>query len=479
MPGTERSDQLKGILYPWAEQKGRGGLAELLRFGAVGVINTLVGYAVIYACMLGLGISPLASNVAGYAVGLCCSFLLNRRLTFRSEGHATREALRFLLAFAIAYAVNLAVLLASIELLGVPPVWAQLVSGVAYTGVFFLLSKRYVFAAAKPARATGGQAGACRAPVDPVSCRAASAIVGHQVEVEGLNTTSELRRLGITRHLLPHGFKLWPDFAAIRAQSAQLGEEWQGQQAYQRQLLELGNGRLQGFCAACGKQVGFSFRAVGGEVNWRESLHCEGCGLINRWRASEHLFNLLPRPTGPVYVTEQTTSLFAHLARRCEGLIGSEYIAPDCSPGEIRQVHGRDLRHEDLTALSFGEASLAALLSFDVLEHVPDYRAAVREIVRVLAPGGLLLLTAPFSLERHDTVQRARIGADGAIEHLLPPQYHGDPLSDQGVLCFQEFGWDLLDLLREAGLSEAAVVTVWAPHYGYLDTAQPFIVARR
>lgn len=136
------ADPSTGLRARWAPH-----LRQALSFGAVGVVNTLVGYAVIYACMLGLGLSPLASNVAGYAVGLCCSFLLNRRLTFRSAGSARREALRFLLAFAVAYACNVAVLLASIDLLGIPPVWAQLVAGVAYTAVFFVLSKLYVFRA--------------------------------------------------------------------------------------------------------------------------------------------------------------------------------------------------------------------------------------------------------------------------------------------------------------------------------------------
>lgn len=114
-------------------------------FGAVGAINTLLGYGVIYLCMLGLGWSAVASNLAGYAVGLCCSFLLNRRLTFRSDGAAPREARRFLTAFAVAYLLNFAMLLASIHLLGIPAVWSQVVSGIAYTGAFFVLSKWYVF----------------------------------------------------------------------------------------------------------------------------------------------------------------------------------------------------------------------------------------------------------------------------------------------------------------------------------------------
>ena len=118
---------------------------QAARFGAVGVVNTLVGYGVIYLCMLGLGLSPVVSNVAGYAIGLCCSFMLNRRLTFRSRGSARREAARFLLAFAAAYACNLLVLMFAMRELGVHPVWAQLVAGVAYTAVFFLLSKFFVF----------------------------------------------------------------------------------------------------------------------------------------------------------------------------------------------------------------------------------------------------------------------------------------------------------------------------------------------
>lgn len=126
---------------------------EMLAFGMVGVINTLVGYSVIYACMLGLGMGAVASNVAGYAVGLCCSFVLNRRLTFRSGGSAQGEVVRFLATFVIAYLVNLGVLLLSIDHVGVPAVYAQVIAGVAYTGVFFVLSKWFVFRAATPGSA--------------------------------------------------------------------------------------------------------------------------------------------------------------------------------------------------------------------------------------------------------------------------------------------------------------------------------------
>lgn len=125
-------------------------LREMVAFGMVGVINTLVGYAVIYTCMLALGMGAVASNVAGYAVGLCCSFVLNRRLTFRSAGSARAEVLRFLATFLVAYAVNLGVLLFCIDVVGVAAIFAQLIAGAGYTTVFFVLSKWFVFRLPSP-----------------------------------------------------------------------------------------------------------------------------------------------------------------------------------------------------------------------------------------------------------------------------------------------------------------------------------------
>ena len=53
------------------------------------------------------------------------------------------------------------------------------------------------------------------------------------------------------------------------------------------------------------------------------------------------------------------------------------------------------------------------------------------------------------------------------------------PLSAEGVLCFQEFGWDLLDVLDSVGFSRREVITCWAPDLGYYGSFQPFIVAWR
>jgi hypothetical protein len=279
---------------------------------------------------------------------------------------------------------------------------------------------------------------------------------------------------------LPHGFKEWDSLEAVNRIAHQLGQEWQGQTAFEQSLLAAEDKWLSGYCVGCEAVSRFSYAQVDpAEPNWRESMACEKCGLINRWRASLQLFRSLPRPPGSVYITEQTTELFRRIHELEPETIGSEFVSPATPPGELCEWNGREIRHEDVTRLSFADAAHAALLSFDVLEHVPDYAAAVREFVRVLQPGGLLILTAPFSLQAPHTSVRARIGSDGQIEHLLPAQYHGDPLSADGVLCFQEFGWDLLDTFRAAGLQQVQVVSCCSPAFGYLGSAQPFIVGRK
>ena len=207
------------------------------------------------------------------------------------------------------------------------------------------------------------------------------------------------------------------------------------------------------------------------ELAGTEVAHCHGCHLFSRVRA---VFSLLDRiglaADACVYAAERVTSTFRKLTERYPACVGSEYLGADAAPGEMRLWGERALpiRHEDLTRLSFADACFDAVVTLDVFEHVPDYRSAFRECRRVLRSGGHLVFTVPFFPELAGTEVRAAIGPDGGVRHLLPPEIHGNPVASGGALCFQHFGWDMLDVLRETGFASAVARLYWGPWQGHI-----------
>jgi ubiquinone/menaquinone biosynthesis C-methylase UbiE len=74
--------------------------------------------------------------------------------------------------------------------------------------------------------------------------------------------------------------------------------------------------------------------------------------------------------------------------------VGVDYDLPSLTQARSVAASAR-LVNGDATRLSFGDAVFDAVLSFETLEHVPDARAMVRELRRVLRPGGRLILSTP------------------------------------------------------------------------------------
>ena len=125
-------------------------MKQLSRYLAVGVLNTGVGYLIIFGCMYGLHWSPQASNVAGYAIGLATSYGLNRTFTFRSANRWVPEFVRFICIFLISFGANFQTL-AALLAMGVHAAAAQLIAGIAYVVASYLLNRTFVFRRASAA----------------------------------------------------------------------------------------------------------------------------------------------------------------------------------------------------------------------------------------------------------------------------------------------------------------------------------------
>ena len=85
---------------------------------------------------------------------------------------------------------------------------------------------------------------------------------------------------------------------------------------------------------------------------------------------------------------------------------------PGATPGSI--VDG--VRSEDLTRLTYADASFDLVLTSETLEHVPDLKVALGEIHRVLVPGGRHIFTIPQLPHVPATFARSVVLSDGSIE---------------------------------------------------------------
>lgn len=230
---------------------------------------------------------------------------------------------------------------------------------------------------------------------------------------------------------------------------------------------------MEFLCNLCGAMVriagGSTTGAANeGDVDFREGVNCTQCGMSARLRSCVSTLGQVAGPADRVYITEQATPLFAWMQGRYANVRGSEF-APDAERREqmtayLHSIGGRgEVEFQDVTRLRMPDASLDAVGCFDVLEHVPDFKAALAEFARVLRPGGALVATFPFT-DAADTIIRASL-APGGITHHLEPEYHGDPLGG-AVLCFQHFGWDVVLEAKRAGFSRVDMVMPWAPEHG-------------
>jgi len=84
------------------------------------------------------------------------------------------------------------------------------------------------------------------------------------------------------------------------------------------------------------------------------------------------------------------------LAPRCSSYIGVEYDPAACQEARNNAGPGTEIIEGDARQLPFGEDQFSFIVCLEVLEHLGDYQAGVRNIHRCLSPTGTAVVSVPY-----------------------------------------------------------------------------------
>src|ERR1700751_631367 len=120
-------------------------LLQFIKFGIVGVSNTLLTFAVYTLLLKVFGVWYLLASAVGFGVGAVNGFLLNRRWTFRGHVGDARTPLRWTVVQGCGLGLNEALLYLWVDGVGLDKLLGQVFATGVVPGVTFLANRAWTF----------------------------------------------------------------------------------------------------------------------------------------------------------------------------------------------------------------------------------------------------------------------------------------------------------------------------------------------
>jgi SAM-dependent methyltransferase len=211
----------------------------------------------------------------------------------------------------------------------------------------------------------------------------------------------------------------WQEIIPLSLRKA-LGDRWHSWQAAKHRkalLRKLAGDNVQ--CNVCGWK-GLAFT----DDLWHKGTICPNCGSQVRHRMLAAAFDGLAGETSWREERLLRGKRLLHFAPERQlrdrlGKVAAVYQTADFERGDC------DLMLDISSMPKVGTGAFDVIIACDVLEHVPDDRAAFREIHRVLSQGGWAVLTVPqkdppAETDEDPTVERPdeRLARFGQPDHV-------------------------------------------------------------
>jgi putative flippase GtrA len=120
-------------------------LVQFLKFGIVGISNTLITFIVYTLLLKVFGVWYIAASAIGFVVGAINGFLLNRRWTFAGHVGDAYTPVRWAVVQSAGLGLNLGLLYLLVHDAGFDELVAQALATVAVTISTFLVNRAWTF----------------------------------------------------------------------------------------------------------------------------------------------------------------------------------------------------------------------------------------------------------------------------------------------------------------------------------------------
>lgn len=153
-------------------------------------------------------------------------------------------------------------------------------------------------------------------------------------------------------------------------------------------------------------------------AGYGEQVYCPACMSTARERLLIALFSTRITITGKkILHLSPEANIFRFLKKE------ASVTTADLMPGFYRQIDPH-IQFANATHLPFDNNSFDLVIGNHIMEHIPDDRLAMREIYRVLQPGGIAVLQAPFSETIPHTLEDPSIDDPGKQSQLFGQKDH-------------------------------------------------------
>lgn len=120
-------------------------LVQFLKFGIVGISNTLLAFAVYTLLLKVFGVWYVAASGIGFAAGAVNGFLLNRRWTFREHVGDALTPVRWAIVQTCGLALNLGLVYLFVHELGLDELVGQIPTTAIVTVLTFAANRSWTF----------------------------------------------------------------------------------------------------------------------------------------------------------------------------------------------------------------------------------------------------------------------------------------------------------------------------------------------